>query len=143
MKVSFCVACVLALVAASASAKTNAPDDWVRVSEGKDGSIATFHPNRVKRRGPDELDAWLRVDFAKPEKVGIGSNVKNAAYELLHFRLGCDGATIQGLAFYKYDASGTVVQSATNPGSTSSIIPNSIGESFHDLVCTLAKEGLY
>jgi hypothetical protein len=121
----------LGLVAAMPLAPTLAAD-WVRVpASGTD--LHYYDRSKVSMRG-DEVTYWRKVIFSRIVPTRSGP-AKQAIYqEQIH----CRDHTLRSLAWQLFAEEGAMLESSANPtAEVGSIVPETIGDRFHPVICGL------
>lgn len=108
--------------------------DWVRVpSIGNDQHF--YDRSKVTVSG-DEVTYWRKVVFARPVRVKSGT-AKSALYRE---RLHCRDHTLRALSWQLFADEGSVIESSTAPeGEAASIVPETVGDRFHSVMCGFAE----
>lgn len=108
--------------------------DWVRVpSVGNDQHF--YDRSKVGVSG-DEVTYWRKVVFARPVRVKAGT-AKSALYRE---RLQCREHTLRALSWQLLADEGAVIESSTAPDAdAASIVPETVGDRFHSVMCGFAE----
>ncbi len=108
--------------------------DWVRVpSVGNDQHF--YDRSKVGVSG-DEVTYWRKVVFARPVRVKAGT-AKSALYRE---RLQCRDHTLRALSWQLLADEGAVIESSTAPDTEpASIVPETVGDRFHSVMCGFAE----
>jgi hypothetical protein len=121
------VCCVLALYAAGATAA-----DWVWV-DASDLHQHYYDRSKVFAEG-DNVTYWRRVVFRSPQPAKAGT-ARSAMYRE---RIDCRAHTHRTLGYLLYGTDGTVIENSYTPDAAAEpVIPETIGEQFEKVMCSL------
>ena len=125
---------ILLLQFALASAAIAA--DWTRIEIPNTGDEYFFDRSKLVVNG-NEVTYWKKVLFKPPRAV----KKSLASSSLMREHIDCREHTLRLLSFLYYDAQGAVIEyvaEAEKEGAP--IIPDTIGDKFERVMCTLARE---
>ncbi|MBL5978387.1 hypothetical protein JAO85_13945 [Comamonas sp. NyZ500] len=109
-------------------------DEWIYMA-GNDSASLSAHANRWKVTGKNELQAWIKTEFKKPEK---GSKTK---YTMSDWRINCKDTSIYVASTVAYDSAGNSLGTSKNTyGTYEPVIPESVGESIANVFCDASRE---
>jgi hypothetical protein len=137
--------CFLALTAILFLSVAKADDNWTTLGTTAGGDLTELNVPSLKVDGKS-VTFWVRSKYKTPKPWTDGGVSKKITYGMTRYRVACAEETLTMLAWTEYDAQGNVVVSnVIDFPKPRPIVPESVGQNFHESVCflTVNKQDLH